>query len=210
MRKFIFTAVMLLMALLMQAESRTYVVRVEQQPYRVQRTETVRVVEREREPESEYILDRKIKESKDNAHPFVGIATRFGYSYNDDAFMYGASLYYHGGNILGITTGFDGYYASKLGMPFPMWDIRVGLMISKYFACGPLFGKCNMDGCKSGEGHNPSKNLWGNKTREGIFGGYAAFILPISKHIGVNMDFALTNHTGFSVCAGVNVTLPIK
>jgi hypothetical protein len=44
----------------------------------------------------------------------------------------------------------------------------------------------------------------------GIYGGYITFILPITTHFGMNMDFALTNHTGFNIALGVNACIHIK
>lgn len=173
--------------------------------------------------DTDYYLERKYAESKkekSNAH--VGLLTRFGYSYNDDAFMYGASIYYHFDGILGISAGFDGYYMSKIYLmdeetgethvsdknySLPMWDARAGFLLGKYLSFGAVLGKCKV--CKPNSYHQ-KKNLWGANATEGIYGGYITFILPITSHVGINMDFALTNHTGFNIGAGINISMPIK
>lgn len=178
--------------------------------------------------DSEYYLERKLKENKTNGNIQAGILTRFGYSYNDDAFMYGVSVYYHFDGALGISMGFDGYSMSKVILknaetgelyedtrhyPLPMWDIRAGLLLGKYFAFGALAGKCRIESCIGDIHHisiHENKNLWGSKMGDGIYGGYITFILPITTHFGMNMDFALTNHTGFNIALGVNACIPIK
>ena len=43
-----------------------------------------------------------------------------------------------------------------------------------------------------------------------MYGGFITFVLPVSKHFGFNIDFAVTNKTGFNVGMGINATIPIK
>mgnify|MGYP006988863861 CR=1 FL=1 len=180
---------------------------------------------------SDYYLERKIQERKSTtekkSNSRAGILTRFGYSYNDDAFMYGVGVFYHFDGLLGVSIGFDGYSISHIYLlnengeivedehnyGLPMWDLRAGLMLGKYFAFGGVIGKCNIEGCNNDNYHttlHQNKNLWGSKMTEGIYGAYITFILPITTHFGVNMDFAMTNHTGFNISFGVNVQMPIK
>ena len=95
-----------------------------------------------------YYLDRKFEEAKQKDDPIsAGILTRFGYAFNYDAFTYGVSIFYQWDRLCGITAGFDGYYIpNKLiyrtlsndtvpsgTFSLPLWDVRAGFMISRYF-----------------------------------------------------------------------------
>lgn len=174
---------------------------------------------------SEYYLDRKIRESKENrssGNCYAGVITRFGYAFNYDAFTYGASILYHFDGPLGVTVGFDGYYIPNMytelsdgtmvkitDYSFPLWDLRAGLMLGKYVALGGLCGKWMIDNPNV---INMKENAWfvSNKESKVMYGGWFTFILPISKHLGLNLDFAITNKTGFNVGAGFNITIPVK
>lgn len=173
----------------------------------------------------EYFLDRKIQENKENRTSgccYAGVITRFGYGFNYDAFTYGASLLYHFDGSLGVTVGFDGYYIPNMytelsdgtmvkitDYKMPLWDLRAGLMLGKYVALGGLCGKWMIDNPNV---INMKENAWfvSNKESKVMYGGWFTFILPISKHMGLNLDFAITNKTGFNVGAGINVTIPVK
>lgn len=220
MKKYLTFILVIMLSISMYSQTSTYIYRsnrpttvtvtcTSDQSYRVATpTTTYRTTQ-----ESDYYLDRWLENWKDTKHPIIGLMTRFGYSYNDDSFMYGASMYYHGGRLLGVTAGFDGYCGGKLPGGMPEWDIRLGLLLGQHFACGVLAGKCSMVGCKDESGHitiSENKNLWGSKVTEGIYGGFATFIMPVSKYFAMNLDLALTNHTGFNVSLGVNAYLPIK
>lgn len=170
----------------------------------------------------EYFLDRKIKESRDKNDSYAGVITRFGYAFNYDAFTYGASLLYHFDGSLGVTVGFDGYYIPNLytkisdgalvkitDYKMPLWDLRAGLMLGRYVALGGLCGKWMID--------NPNEidmkeNMWfvSDKDSKVMYGGWLTFLLPIGRYVGLNIDFAVTNKTGFNVAAGFNVTIPVK
>ena len=170
----------------------------------------------------EYFLDRKIKESRDKNDSYAGVITRFGYAFNYDAFTYGASLLYHFDGSLGVTVVFDGYYIPNLytkisdstlvkitDYKMPLWDIRAGLMLGRYVALGGLCGKWRID--------NPNvidmkENAWfvSDKDSKVMYGGWFTFLLPIGRYVGLNIDFAVTNKTGFNVAAGFNVTIPVK
>lgn len=173
----------------------------------------------------EYYLDRKIRENKENQTSgscYAGVITRFGYGFNYDAFTYGASILYHFDGSLGVTVGFDGYYIPNMytklwdgtmvkitDYKMPLWDLRAGLMLGKYVALGGLCGKWMIDNPNV---INMKENAWfvSNKESKVMYGGWFTFILPISKHLGLNLDFAITNKTGFNVGAGINVTIPVK
>ena len=170
----------------------------------------------------EYFLDRKIKESRDKNDSYAGVITRFGYAFNYDALTYGASLLYHFDGSLGVTVGFDGYYIPNLyteisdrtlvkitDYKMPLWDLRAGLMLGRYVALGGLCGKWMID--------NPNEidmkeNAWflSDKDSKVMYGGWFTFLLPIGRYVGLNIDFAVTNKTGFNVAAGFNVTIPVK
>ena len=164
----------------------------------------------------------QIQIDEDNSQ--VGVLLRGGYSYNDDAVTYGASVYYHFKGFLGISVGFDGYYVPNLliyndagyEVPydgphkgFPMWNMRAGFMLGKHFAFGGILGKCQL--CQTKSIHE-KRNMWKIKGLNdgGIYGGYITFVLPINKNFGINMDFAMTNHTGFNVGIGFNLYTGIK
>lgn len=175
----------------------------------------------------EYFVDRKIREAKENRlnnpNSYAGVITRFGYGFNYDAFTYGVSFFYQWSRIAGITAGFDGYYipnklayrtiqtdiVSTSAFSLPLWDIRAGFMITRYFLFGAMLGKSNI-----GDATNliNMREAWfaPNKESNFLFGGFVTFVLPISKHFGFNLDFAVTNKTGFNVGAGINVTIPVK
>lgn len=171
--------------------------------------------------DTDFYLESKFKDRKSGKGAFAGIVTRLGYSYNDDAFTYGISAFYHFGGIIGVGIGFDGYYIPDLKIKdadgnivqgtseyaIPMWDIRAGFMLGKYIAFGGIIGKCRI--CSPTHYHD-SKNLWGSSIGTGIYGGYITFLLPLTTHFGANFDFALTNHTGFNIAIGFNFTFPVK
>ena len=172
---------------------------------------------------SEYYLDRKLSEHKSDPVS-AGILTRFGYAFNYDAFTYGVSFYYQWSRIAGITAGFDGYYipnkqihrtsqndtVSSSMFSLPLWDIRAGFMITKYFMFGGMLGKTNVGDASNLL--NLRNDVWfvDNKESNFMYGGFVTFVLPISKYVGLNLDFAVTNKTGFNVGMGVNATIPIK
>lgn len=175
---------------------------------------------------STYYLDRKLAERRANAdkHTTAGVLTRFGYAFNYDAFTYGVSLFYQWNSKFGITMGFDGYYipnklayrtlyndtVSTSTFSMPLWDIRAGFMISKYFLFGALMGKSNIGDASNLI--NMRQDAWfvNNKDSNLMYGGFITFVMPISKHFGFNLDFAVTNKTGFNVGAGINFTIPVK
>ena len=174
-----------------------------------------------------YYLDRRIAENKnkDAQEPTTaGVLTRFGYAFNYDAFTYGVSIYYQWSRIAGITAGFDGYYipnkqiyrtlqndtVSSSMFSLPLWDIRAGFMITKYFLFGAMLGKSNIGDAENVI--NMRQNAWfvNNSQSNFMYGGFVTFVLPVSKYFGFNLDFAVTNKTGFNVGLGVNATIPIK
>ena len=167
-----------------------------------------------------YYLDRKLQEQKEKSDPLsVGLLTRFGYAFNYDAFTYGVSFFYQWSRIAGITAGFDGYYipnklayrtiqndtVSTSAFSLPLWDIRAGFMITRYFLFGAMLGKSNIGDATNLI--NMREDAWfiDNKDRNFLFGGFVTFVLPVSKHFGLNLDFAVTN-----VGMGINATIPIK
>ena len=172
-----------------------------------------------------YYVDRKIEQIRWSDEPTTaGFITRFGYAFNYDAFTYGVSMYYQWGRIAGITAGFDGYYipykqvyrtiqddiVDTRVFNLPLWNIRAGFMLSKYFLFGGMIGKTNI-----GDNTtliNMREDAWFADNSEStiMYGGFVTFVLPVSKWFGFNLDFAVTNKTGFNVGAGVNVTFPIK
>lgn len=172
---------------------------------------------------SEYYLDRKLSEHKSDPVS-AGILTRFGYAFNYDAFTYGVSFYYQWSRIAGITAGFDGYYipnkqihrtlqkdtVSSSMFSLPLWDIRAGFMITKYFMFGGMLGKSNIGDTETMIDMRQDAWFVDNKESNFMYGGFVTFVLPISKYVGLNLDFAVTNKTGFNVGMGVNATIPIK
>lgn len=173
-----------------------------------------------------YYLDRRLAEHKEKpAEPITaGILTRFGYAFNYDAFTYGVSMFYQWSRIAGITAGFDGYYipnkqiyrtlqndtVSSSTFSLPLWDIRAGFMITKYFLFGAMLGKSNIGDAENMI--NMRQDAWfiNNSQSNFMYGGFVTFVLPVSKHFGFNLDFAVTNKTGFNVGLGINATIPIK
>ena len=178
-----------------------------------------------------YYLDRKIVESrarKASDPVTAGLITRAGYAFNYDAFTYGVSFYYQWSRLSGITAGFDGYYISGKLLSkddsdtnpqlsniysMPLWDVRAGFMLSKYFMFGGLVGKWNVSGYYPDDViMSHSQWFWndGTEKKDFMYGGFVTFLMPISKHFGLNLDFAVTNKTGFNIGMGVNATIPIK
>ena len=174
-----------------------------------------------------YYLDRHIAENKNKTAQeptTAGVLTRFGYAFNYDAFTYGVSIYYQWSRIAGITAGFDGYYipnkqiyrtlqndtVSSSIFSLPLWNIRAGFMITKYFLFGAMLGKSNIGDAENVI--NMRQNAWfvNNSQSNFMYGGFVTFVLPVSKYFGFNQDFAVTNKTGFNVGLGVNATIPIK
>lgn len=177
------------------------------------------------EPSETYYLDRKLKEQKEKNDPIsAGLLARAGYAFNYDAFTYGVSFIYQWSRIAGITAGFDGYYipnklayrtlqndtVSTSAFALPLWDIRAGFMLTKYFLFGAMLGKSNIGDATNLI--NMRKDAWfvNNSESSFLFGGFVTFVLPVSKHFGLNLDFAVTNKTGFNVGMGINATIPIK
>ena len=175
-----------------------------------------------------YYLDRRISESRNKTQEPIsaGILTRFGYAFNYDAFTYGVSFYYQWSRIAGITAGFDGYYipnkqierklqnntdtVSSSMFSLPLWDIRAGFMISKYFLFGAMLGKTNVGDAETIIDMRQDAWFANNSQKNFMYGGFVTFVLPVSKYFGLNLDFAVTNKTGFNVGLGVNATIPIK
>ena len=174
---------------------------------------------------SEYYLDRKLSEHKSD-QVSAGILTRFGYAFNYDAFTYGVSIYYQWSRIAGITAGFDGYYipnkqirrtfqnytdtVSSSMFSLPLWDIRAGFMITKYFLFGGMLGKTNVGDAETIIDMRQDAWFANDSQKNFMYGGFVTFVLPVSKYFGFNLDFAVTNKTGFNVGLGVNATIPIK
>lgn len=172
-----------------------------------------------------YYIDRKLQEQRESDDPIsTGILSRFGYAYNYDAFTYGFSFFYQWGRIAGITAGFDGYYipnklayrtlyndtVSTSTFSLPLWDIRAGFMITRYFLFGAMLGKSNIGDATNLI--NMRENAWfiNNKESNFMYGAFVTFVLPVSKHFGLNLDFAVTNKTGFNIGMGINATIPIR
>jgi len=174
-----------------------------------------------------YYIDRKIAENREKRsdEPMTaGILARAGYAFNYDAFTYGVSFYYQWSRIAGVTAGFDGYYipnkmiyrtlqndtVSSNIFSMPLWDVRAGFMISKYFLFGAMLGKSNIGDTENMI--NMRQDAWfvNNSQSNFMYGGFVTFVLPVSKHFGFNLDFAVTNKTGFNIGMGVNATIPIK
>jgi len=171
--------------------------------------------------DSDYAMDRAIKErvNRSNNKAYVGLITRLGYGYNYDAFTYGVSLLYHWDGWFGVTAGFDGYSFNKSiekdgklysSSGLPLWDARFGFMFGKYFSVGGLLGKFNFVD-DSGKAIQVYQDRWFiNDDGTFMYGGFVTFIMPIGKYFGFNLDFAVTNKTGFNIGAGINFTFPIK
>jgi len=167
---------------------------------------------------SEYKLDQWCAERKAEVRqPHVGLITRFGYGFNYDAFMYGFSLLYHWEGLLGITAGFDGYSFNKVMTKdgnvyqtngLPLWDVRLGFELGRYFVFGGLIGKFTVD--VPGEIKMKDDAWFCNDDGTLMYGGFVTFILPVSKYFGFNIDLAVTNKTGFNIGLGINATFPIK
>lgn len=173
---------------------------------------------------SEYYLDRKLSEHKSDPVS-AGLISRFGYGFNYDAFTYGISFYYQWSRLAGITAGFDGYFIPDRQVQtidgeihqsseysLPLWNIRAGFMLSKYFLFGGMFGKVDKN-FREVSVLNLQHSQWfttGENQGDFLYGGFVTFVLPISKYVGLNLDFAVTNKTGFNVGMGVNATIPIK
>ena len=172
-----------------------------------------------------YYLDRKISEAKTSENPLsAGILARAGYAFNYDAFTYGVSVFYQWSQLGGITAGFDGYYipnkmiyrtlpndtVSSSAFALPLWDVRAGFMLSRYFLFGAMLGKSNVGDASNLI--NLRHDAWfvNNSESNFLYGGFITFVLPVSKHFGFNIDFAVTNKTGFNVGMGVNATIPIR
>ena len=171
-----------------------------------------------------YTIDSSYQRNKSKNYGAVGLSTRFGYGFNYDAFTYGVSLYYHGNGILGFTAGFDGYYipkgyiisdnGNKYNIPLPLWNVRAGLMITKYFVIGAMVGKPHVVKheydlitleTKSNAMFGVDELFTGT-----MYGGFVTIMLPVSKYFGFNFDFSLNNKMGFNACAGINIQIPLK
>ena len=187
-------------------------------------TYSVRTVNDSYESDS-YYLDRKIHEHKQKSDPIsAGLLTRFGYAFNYDAFTYGVSFFYQWSRIAGVTAGFDGYYipnklayrtiqndtVSTSAFALPLWDVRAGFTITRYFLFGVMLGKSNIGDTTNLI--NMREDAWfiSNKNKDFLYGGFITFVLPVSRHFGLNLDFAITNKTGFNIGMGVNATIPIR
>lgn len=154
------------------------------------------------QPSDSYYLDRKLQEQNEKSDPLsVGLLTRVGYAFNYDAFTYGLSFFYQWSRIAGITAGFDGYYipnklayrtiqndtVSTSAFSLPLWAIRAGFMITRYFLFGVMLGKSNIGDATNLI--NMRENAWfiDNKESNFLFGGFVTFVLPIYKHFGLNL-----------------------
>ena len=189
----------------------------------VQPNETIYVEEPQ---QTEYTLDRKVRESSywNNHAAICGLVTRVGYAFNYDAITYGASIIYTYNGSFGITAGFDGYYipnkmiarplvgdtVSSRSFSMPLWDIRFGFVFKK-IVLGAMLGKVNIG--DDGNVLNLRQDAWfvgNNSDKKFLYGGFITFLLPVSDYFGFNIDFAVTNKTGFNVGGGINITLPYK
>ena len=127
--------------------------------YSFAETYTVRHAPTSDQSSESYYLDRKLKEQKEKSDPIsTGLLARAGYAFNYDAFTYGVSFFYQWSRIAGITAGFDGYYIpNKLAyrtlqndtvptsaFAMPLWDVRAGFMLTRYFLFGAMLGKSNI------------------------------------------------------------------
>ena len=172
-----------------------------------------------------YYLDRKLQERQNQSDPIsAGLLTRAGYAFNYDAFTYGVSFFYQWSKLGGVTAGFDGYYIpNKLAyrtlpndtvptaaFALPLWDVRAGFMLTRYFLFGAMLGKSNIGDASNLI--NMREDAWfiDNKDCNVLYGGFVTFVLPVSKHFGLNLDFAMTNKTGFNIAMGLNATIPIR
>ena len=163
-----------------------------------------------------YVLDRTYSERETAS--YLGIVTRFGYSFSDNGyFSYGASVYYTFNSIIGITAGFDGfagtiyvydnsnnivqYYGPYSSLP--MWDIRAGVTLGKYVSIGPIYGRCNI--CKTDLKvvHKYNNNGTYAYSSGGFWGIFASVMAPISTHLSLNFDMSYTTHTSFTLTAGL-------
>lgn len=70
-------------------------------------------------------------------------------------------------------------------------------MIIRYFLFGAMLGKTNIGDATNLI--NMRKDAWfvNNSESNFLFGGFVTFVLPVSKHFGLNLDFAVTNKTSF-------------
>ena len=92
----------------------------------------------------------------------------------------------------------------------PLWDIRAGFMITKYFLFGGMLGKTNVGDAETIIDMRQDAWFVNDSQKNFMYGGFVTFVLPVSKYFGFNLDFAVTNKTGFNVGLGVNATIPIK
>lgn len=156
---------------------------------------------------SEYTLDEAFHNRDKNQ--FAGILTRCGYSYADNLFTYGVSVFYQWPSGFGITGGFDGYYGNlhteeAYNKALPLWDARLGFC-GKHFGIGAIYGQCTA--CHHSGTHRGTIRLNNNGD---FIGGFATFICPLSTHFGLNIDVAYTTHTSFNISAGILIRFPIK
>ena len=171
-------------------------------------------------------VGQKIRDfiQSDDDYKMWGITTRFGYAYNYDAFMWGLSLNYQWNKICGITLGFDGYRiknkylyitledkeVSSNTFAMPLWDIRAGFNITKWFMFGGLMGKTNVNDANI---HlNLREDAWftDNADNNMMYGAFVTFVCPIyKKYASLNFDFTITSKTGFGVAIGIVGSLPV-
>lgn len=173
---------------------------------------------------SEYTLDNKFADR--DASTYVGVMTRFGYSFSDNGyFAYGASVYYTFNSLIGITAGFDGYAGTiyiyddnndiveynGASKSLPMWDVRAGITLGKYVALGAIYGQCNICTRDVRVVHKYSEKLTTGLGKHGSFyGAFGTVMCPISSHLALNFDISYTNHTSFTLALGVNVRFKVK
>lgn len=172
----------------------------------------------------QYTLDEQLNDI--DASTYLGVITRFGYSFSDNGyFTYGASIYYTFNSVIGVTAGFDAY-AGKIYIyddhnniiryngPYsslPIWNIRAGVTLGKYISLGVIYGQCRI--CKTDciVVHKYSDHLTTNVGESGGFwGAFGTVIAPISTRFALDFDISYTSHTSFALSAGLIIRFKIK
>lgn len=125
---------------------------------------------------------------------------------NKGSFELGASVFYRFGGCyenFGLIAGADvafGKLSNVKDFKYQYWDIRGGFTLSKYFALGVIYGK-----------YPTSISDGGEVLRCGDdWGGFGTFILPITKHVGLDIDFGYCVYSKFKCGIGVMVRFPLK
>ena len=173
-----------------------------------------------------YYLNDNNNNHNDDYDSYLGFTSRFGYTFSDNGyFTYGLSMYYNFNQSIGITAGFDGYYGSiylesnntiyrydGVYSKFPMWDVRFGFVLGKYFSLGAIYGQCNV--CDPNvvvhQKYINNCTVYNKSNYCNYFGGFITFLCPVSTHFGVDVDLAYTVHTGFSISGGLIFRIPVK